>query len=62
MYLTFIIISNTPSIIFYNSTMTEFVRIVRSTLLLKGFLFVATKSIRPNHQSRQFQTDAFKTD
>ena len=62
MYLTFIIISNTPSIIFYNSTMTEFVRIVRSTLLLKGFLFVATKSIRLNHQSRQFQTDAFKTD
>ena len=32
------ITSNTPSIIFYSFTMSQFVRIARSTLLLKGFL------------------------
>ena len=35
------ITSNIPSIIFYSSNMSEFVRITRSTLLLKDFLHVA---------------------
>ena len=35
------IISNIPSIIFYSSTMSGFVRIARSTLLLRDFLPVA---------------------
>ena len=36
-----LITSNIPSIIFYSSTMSEFVRIARSKLLLKYFLLVA---------------------
>ena len=32
------ITSNIPSIIFYSSTMSEFVRIAGSTLLLKDFV------------------------
>ena len=37
-----------PCITFYSSTMPEFVRITRSTLLLKEVLPVAKKSIRWN--------------
>lgn len=35
------IIRNRPSIIFYNFTMSEFVSVARSTLLLEDFLSVA---------------------
>ena len=35
------VISNIPSIIFYNSSMSEFVRTLISALLLKHFLSVA---------------------
>ena len=39
------ITSNLPSINFYSSTLLEFVRIARSTLLLKDFLPVAKKQL-----------------
>ena len=38
MFSTFMPSSNIPFIIFYSSTMSEFVTIARSTLLLKGIL------------------------
>ena len=55
-----LISSNIPSIIFYGSSMSEFERIARSTLLLKGFLPVAKNLL--DQISHDNSKHAFKAD
>ena len=56
------ITSNIPSVIFYCSTMSEFVRIAKLTLKLKYSLPVAkTQFDQMINQNSVFQTYVFKT-